>query len=64
MFLYFGIQFVDELVELGDVLLEMDKGALGIFFQLNDFIGLFTTFYIAWFVGKFDVVNKDAPENM
>ena len=60
MFLYFGIQGIDELVELAHVYTGVNKGGLGMLFQLNDLIGLSLTFYIWWFVKKFDVVNPDS----
>jgi hypothetical protein len=31
----------------------MEKGALGLFFELNYIIGLFLTVYITWFVHAF-----------
>mgnify|MGYP006186684695 CR=1 FL=1 len=31
----------------------MEKGALGLFFELNYLIGLFLTVYITWFVNTF-----------
>ena len=31
----------------------MEKGALGLFFELNYIIGLFLTIYITWFVNAF-----------
>jgi len=31
----------------------MEKGALGLFFELNYIIGLFLTVYITWFVNAF-----------
>ena len=31
----------------------MEKGALGLFFELNYLIGMFLTGYIAWFITKY-----------
>jgi hypothetical protein len=58
--MYFGIQGIDELVEFAHVFTGVNKGGLGLLFQLNDLIGLSLTFYITWFVGNFDVINPDS----
>ena len=49
---------MDEMIELFSVLNQLEKGALGLFFELNYLIGVFLTGYITWFIYKFD-----APKN-
>lgn len=53
MFIYFSLAGMDELIELFSVINELEKGALGLFFELNYLIGAFLAGYIAWFVNKF-----------
>ena len=38
------------MIELFSVLNQMEKGALGLFFELNYLIGMFLTGYIGWFI--------------
>ena len=45
---------MDELIEAFSVINQMEKGALGLFFELNYIIGLFLTVYITWFVNSFE----------
>ena len=47
---------MDELIEAFSVINQMEKGALGLFFELNYLIGLFLTVYITWFVNTFTAV--------
>ena len=35
----------------------MEKGALGLFFELNYLIGMFLTGYIAWFITKYKATD-------
>jgi hypothetical protein len=45
---------MDELIELFSVINELEKGALGLFFELNYLIGAFLAAYTTWFVYKFE----------
>ena len=65
MFIYFSLAAMDEMIELFSVINQLEKGALGLFFEMNYFIGVYLAFYIAWFVGKFDTpiaVNDDPTQ--
>merc|ERR1712166_702713 len=53
LFIYFSLAAMDELIEAFSVINQMEKGALGLFFELNYIIGLFLTVYITWFVHAF-----------
>ena len=57
LFIYFSLAAMDELIEAFSVINQMEKGALGLFFELNYIIGLFLTVYITWFVNTW----PDAP---
>jgi len=54
LFIYYSLAGMDELIEMFSVINELEKGALGLFFELNYLIGAFLTGYITWFVMKFD----------
>lgn len=43
---------MDEMIELFSVENQMEKGALGLFFELNYLIGMFLTGYIGWFISS------------
>ena len=45
---------MDEMIELFSVINHLQKGALGLFFELNYMIGVFLTGYTTWFTFKFD----------
>lgn len=51
---------MDEMIELFSVLNQLQKGALGLFFEMNYFIGCFVQGYIAWFIYKFDAPDASA----
>lgn len=53
LFIYFSLSGMDEMIEAFSVRLQMEKGALGLFFELNYLIGIFLTGYIFWFVNHF-----------
>jgi hypothetical protein len=53
LFIYFSLAAMDEMIELFSVLNQMEKGALGLFFELNYLIGIFLTGYIGWFITHF-----------
>jgi len=48
---------MDELIELFSVINELEKGALGLFFELNYLIGAFLAGYTSWFVYTYDQPN-------
>merc|ERR1719453_2265810 len=50
MFIYLCMQSMDELIELFSQINQMEKGALGLFFEMNHFVGIGLAIYIAWFV--------------
>ena len=50
MFIYFCMHVMDEMIELFSTINQMEKGALGLFFEMNHIIGLSLTIYIGWFV--------------
>jgi len=50
MFIYLCMQGMDELIELFSQINQMEKGALGLFFEMNHFVGIGLSIYIAWFV--------------
>ena len=41
---------MDEMIELFSTINQMEKGALGLFFEMNHIIGLSLTIYIGWFI--------------
>lgn len=50
MFIYLCMQSMDELIELFSQINQMEKGALGLFFEMNHFVGIGLSVYIAWFI--------------
>jgi hypothetical protein len=50
---------MDELIELFSVMNQLEKGALGLFFEMNYFIGVFLSIYITWFTTKFSTPDAD-----
>lgn len=50
MFIYFMMQGMDELGEFSSQAFELEKGALGLFFEMNHFIGLGLTGYMLYFI--------------
>ena len=44
---------MDELVELFSVMMQLEKGALGLFFEMNYLVGIVLTGYITWFIWTF-----------
>ena len=53
LFIYYSLAGMDELIELFSTINELEKGALGLFFELNYLIGAFLTGYTTWFVYNF-----------
>jgi len=68
MFIYLCMQSMDELIELFSQINQMEKGALGLFFEMNHFVGIGLSIYIGWFVAaqekpKFGTDDKGASLN-
>ena len=53
LFIYLSLSAMDELIELFSVMNQLEKGALGLFFEMNYFIGVFLSIYITWFSNTF-----------
>lgn len=53
---------MDEMIELFSVLNELEKGALGLFFEMNYFVGVCLSVYITWFVCSFDPPSIDCQK--
>jgi hypothetical protein len=49
LFIYLSLSGMDELIEMFSVMNQLEKGALGLFFELNYFIGVGLSIYIYWF---------------
>jgi len=45
---------LDEMIELFSVLNQLEKGALGLFFEMNYLVGVILSIYITWFMCLFD----------
>ena len=56
MFIYFSLAAMDEMIELFSVIMQLEKGALGLFFELNYMIGMYLTGHIVWFVNTYTVI--------
>ena len=41
---------LDEMIELFSVLNQLEKGALGLFFEMNYLVGSILAIYITWFM--------------
>ena len=50
LFIYFSFHGIDELLELYAVYFKREKGALGLLFEMNYFLGFGIMIYIMWFV--------------
>ena len=50
LFLFYSFQALDELTELYTVLAEREKGAIGLLFEMNYFLGIGVTIYSIWVV--------------
>jgi len=53
LFIYLSLSAMDEMIELFSVINQLEKGALGLFFEMNYFVGVGLAGYIAWFIGKY-----------
>ena len=58
LFIFYSFQAIDELIELYAVYFRREKGALGLLFEMNYFLGLAVAIYITVFV-----LQNDSPEN-
>lgn len=43
-------------------MMQLEKGALGLFFEMNYFVGLFLAIYIFWFLRNFDPPKIDTDQ--
>ena len=50
LFIYLSLQSLDEMIELFSVLMQLEKGALGLFFEMNYIVGSILCIYNMWFV--------------
>ena len=57
LFIYLSLTVMDEMIELFSVINQLEKGALGLFFEMNYFVGVALAGYIMWFVRKFPSVK-------
>jgi len=48
------MQGMDEIIELFSQIMQMEKGALGLFFEMNHIVGIGLSIYIMWFIVYFD----------
>jgi len=53
---------LDEMIELFSVLNQLEKGALGLFFEMNYLVGVILSVYIAWFMFAFNKPEILSPE--
>ena len=66
MFIYYSLHAMDEMIELFSVMMQLEKGALGLFFELNYLIGLFNAghqimFHFKHKVEKAKLISSDLP---
>ena len=54
LFIYLSLSAMDEMIELFSVINQLEKGALGLFFEMNYFVGVALAGYISWFIHKFE----------
>ena len=52
LFIYYGFAGLDELIELYAVFFKRERGALGLLFEMNYFLGFGVAIYILWFVNQ------------
>ena len=56
MFIYYSFASLDELIELYAVYFKREKGALGLLFEMNYFLGVAVAIYITVFIYSSDSV--------
>ena len=49
LFIYYGFHGIDELIEMYAVFFKRERGALGLLFEMNKFLGVGIAIYIMWF---------------
>ena len=64
LFIFYSLQALDEMIEFANVIIGVNKGALGVLFELKDLMGVFLTFYITWFVNNHQVINTESSPEM
>ena len=52
LFIYYSFAALEELIELYAVYMQREKGALGLLFEMNYFLGFAVAIYIVWFVNS------------
>ena len=62
MFIYYSLHGMDEMIELFSVINQLEKGALGLFFELNYLIGVFNACHCIFFANKYSLHNFTAPD--
>ena len=55
---------LDEMIELFSVMNQLEKGALGLFFEMNYLVGVILSIYISWFIFSFDPPKLPSEEDM
>lgn len=50
MFIYQSLYAIDQTNEMVAQMMSVDKGALGMFFELNTLVGIMLTIYISYFI--------------
>jgi len=53
---------LDEMIELFSVMNQLEKGALGLFFEMNYLVGVILSIYITWFIFSFSKPELPAEE--
>jgi hypothetical protein len=54
LFIYLCLQMLDEMIELFSVMNQLEKGALGLFFEMNYLVGVILSIYITWFIFSYN----------
>jgi hypothetical protein len=55
MFIYYSLHGMDEMIELFSVINQLEKGALGLFFELNYLIGVFNAGHCIYFANTLKI---------
>ena len=54
LLIYLCLQMLDEMIELFSVMNQLEKGALGLFFEMNYLVGVILSIYISWFIFSYE----------
>ena len=54
LFIFYSFAALDELIEVYSVFAKREKGALGLLFEMNYFLGLFTLGCVMWAAKHFE----------